>query len=321
MKCKICGNTQGNETYHAKETMFGFDNTFEYIQCASCGCLQIVEIPANMADYYPREYYSFVSEPSNYKVNALARWFKKTRDNFAIFNRGILGKIFFKISPNGTLSVLSPVEVSRDSRILDVGCGSGIFLHTLRELGFKHLKGIDPYLQEDIRYKNGLTIDKKGIHEQDGQWDLIMLHHAFEHIPDQLETMEAIQRLLAPGGICLIRIPIVSSYAWEHYKTNWIQLDAPRHFFLHSIDSLKLIAGKAGMEVAKINYDSDELQFMGSEQFIKGIPLRGQKSYVIDPSISIFTNEEVTAYKKKAKELNEKKLGDQAAFYLKKKGQ
>jgi hypothetical protein len=69
----------------------------------------------------------------------------------------------------------------------------------------------------------------------------------------------------------------------------WVQLDAPRHFFLHSANSLGLLAGKVGMAVTETVYDSDELQFVGSEQYLKGIPLRSENSYVVNPSRSHFT--------------------------------
>lgn len=57
-----------------------------------------------------------------------------------------------------------------------------------------------------------------------------MFHHSFEHIADPFETLCSVRRLLS-SGTCLIRIPIVDSWAWENYGVNWIQIDAPRHFF------------------------------------------------------------------------------------------
>jgi len=318
MKCKICGNSQDNEFFTVKELMFGYKDEFQYFKCGRCGCLQIAEIPANISTYYPEEYYSFISEPVNYKVNPLAKWVKKKRDNFALFNKGLIGKLLFKVSPNYTLACLSKVGLSKESRILDVGCGSGGFLHTLKELGFTDLLGIDPYITNEIRYDNGLLIEKKSIHEQDGQWDIIMLHHSFEHVPDQFETLDAISKLMAPGGICLIRIPTVSSFAWEKYKENWVQLDAPRHFFLHSINSIELLAAKAGMKVTQIEYDSNDLQFWGSEQYIKGIPLRRDGSPAATPSVSLFKKSDIRRFKEQAKKLNAQNLGDQAAFYLEK---
>ena len=143
-----------------------------------------------------------------------------------------------------------------------------------------------------------------------------MFHHSFEHIPDPTETLWSVSRLLTKKGICLIIVPTVSSYAWEHYRENWIQLDAPRHFFLHSIKSITLLAKKVNLNLEEIVYNSTDFQFWGSEQYLKNIPLKDPRSYGVDPSNSIFSNTEITVFKQKAKKLNLKNQGDACAFFL-----
>lgn len=39
--------------------MFGFRNEFTYIECAVCGTVQIEEVPTDIAEYYPGDYYSY----------------------------------------------------------------------------------------------------------------------------------------------------------------------------------------------------------------------------------------------------------------------
>jgi predicted SAM-dependent methyltransferase len=177
---------------------------------------------------------------------------------------------------------------------------------------------VDPYIDDTITYRNGLTIHKQSIHDMSGEWDLIMLDHAFEHLSDPLETLCSMQRLLSPGGVGLIRIPIASSYAWNHYRTNWVQLDAPRHFFLHTAESMRLLAAKAGLNLEHTVYDSTEFQFWGSEQYMRGISLDADNSYNGDVSRSIFTQAQIDGFRARAQKLNDEQQGDQAAFYLRK---
>jgi len=59
------------------------------------------------------------------------------------------------------LRSLSRVKLNKNSKILDIGCGAGNLLLELRELGFIHLVGIDPYIEKDIEYKNGVKILKR----------------------------------------------------------------------------------------------------------------------------------------------------------------
>jgi SAM-dependent methyltransferase len=309
MKCTICNNQSNNKSYQIKEMMFGFHDVFTYFECSNCGCLQIAEIPENMHKYYPDNYCSFLKQFNSCsdKINM----FKKLRNSYTVFGKGLIGKLLFNIKrPGLDLQSLRRINITRKSKILDVGSGVGILLHTLKNLGFNNLLGIDLYINEDLKYDNDLTILKKSIFDIDGQFDLIMFHHCFEHISNPCETLEAVSKLLNQDGLCLIRIPIVPSFAWKLYKNNWVQLDAPRHFFLFSIESIKLLAKKTGFEIVDILYDSTDFQFLGSELYLKNLPLNNL-------TMSIFTPDETKKFKRKTDELNKLKQGDQVAIYLK----
>lgn len=319
MACKICNNSHTNKSYEARELMLGYRDRFLYFQCSNCGCLQINEIPMNMSKYYPKEYYSYNQSPLEQFDNPVKKIVKNVRNRYAIFDKGPIGRFLYGKYPNEPLRSLSGViGLTKDARILDVGCGSGALLYTLKESGFENLLGIDPFIEENIEYDNRLSILKKNIHELAGEWDLIMFHHTFEHLSDPLEVLQSVSRLLSPKGSCLIRTPTVSSYAWEHYGVDWVQLDAPRHFFIHSIESIKIAAKNANLQLEKTIFDSTDFQFWGSEQYRQDIPLTSKRSYLIDQRNAIFPESIIASFKCKARELNLKGQGDSAAFYLSK---
>ena len=182
----------------------------------------------------------------------------------------------------------------------------------------KNLLGVDPFIEKDLLYDNGLAILKKEIDEVENGWDLIMLNHVLEHIEHQHEMLASIFSKLIPGGCCLIRIPTVSSHAWEHYKENWVQLDAPRHLFLHSVKSISLLSKEIGFDIENIIYDSNEFQFIGSEQYMKNISLDAELSYLSNPEKSIFKKEDIKKFKASAKRLNAENKGDQFSIFLRK---
>ena len=316
MECKICKNEKENKIYEAREMMFGIRENFTYFQCSACNCLQIADIPADMSRYYPSDYYSFSLGLK--AENPVKEFIKNHRNKYAVLNDSIIGKLLYNYFPNETYKTLSLLNLTKDTSILDVGCGNGALLHSLKEIGFKTLQGADPFIESEIIYPNGLKIAKQSIHEVKGKWDVIMLHHSFEHMSDPAETLRSIERLLSPTGCCLIRIPTASSFAWQHYSTNWVQLDAPRHFFLHSLESMDLLVKQSGLYIDKVVFDSNSFQFWGSEQYIKDIPLFDTKSYAVNKNGSVFSNSEIKTFEEKARELNKNKQGDSGAFFIRK---
>ncbi len=296
--------------------MFGTGESFRYIECNNCGCLQIEKIPKNIDQYYPENYYSYQEISNNGLIRSSLR---KARDRSSVFGVGLLGKLLNKISGNALLSMLSNLNLTRNSRILDVGCGQGALVHSLREIGFINVLGIDPFNAHDISYKNGLSVLKKQLHEVDGVWDVIMFNHSFEHMPDPLNILNKVASMLDVGGCCIIRIPVVSSYAWKHYKENWVQIDAPRHFHLHSVESMRMLAEKADLRLSDdVIYDSSDFQFWGSYQYEKEVCLYCYNSYVVNPTKSMFSKSDIKAYKVRARTLNKENNGDQAIFFLNK---
>ena len=317
--CRICGLNEHHPIYQVLERMYGLNEEFLYFQCVQCKCLQIEKFPEDIWRYYPKGYLSFATDPSLLYNKPIERWARCERDSYAALGKGFLGKSIEKIYPAPKdLKALSHISLTKQSKILDVGCGAGTLLYLLYEAGFSNVLGVDPYIDRDINYENGLFISRQEIQEVEGSWDLIMFHHSFEHMKDPLKVLQSVSKLLNSGGSCLIRIPLVSSLAWEDYGVHWVQLDAPRHFFLHSLDSLKILVRKEKFHIEDIIFDSDELQFWGSEQYKKDISLKSEKSYSVNPAQSIFSQKQIDQFRKKAVQLNLEARGDQAVFYLKK---
>ena len=303
-KCRICDNSENNTPYTLKEMMYGSGEKFDYFQCTKCKCLQISKFPADMSKYYDSNYYSYNLEEKNNFLNKILKY----RNQYAILKNSKIGKLLYKIFPKESLKIFSEILLNIDSKILDVGCGAGSLLHTFKESGFKNVLGIDPFIEKNIKHKNGLEVFKKTIFDINEKQDLIMFHHSFEHLANPLEILKKVNQLLNKNGVCLIRIPTVSSFAWKHYKEDWVQADAPRHFFLHSVNSMKVLAYHSGFDVKKIDYDSTEFQFWASECYKKGISLKKCKK-----------PDDTNKLRQQAEKLNNQNQGDQAIFYLWKK--
>jgi len=149
-------------------------------------------------------------------------------------------------------------------------------------------------------------------------FDVIMFHHALEHVPDPVSTIKHASERLRPGGLCLVRIPTASSEAFETFKENWVQLDAPRHLHVPSREGMRVMAEENGMSLEDTVDDSSAFQFWGSKQYQKDIPLRDPRSHFRNPAAELFTPEEMEGFEKHAQALNKANRGDQAIFFMRK---
>jgi len=175
------------------------------------------------------------------------------------------------------------------------------------------LVGQDPFqkwIVPGIKFHSGCLTDLAG------QFDLIMLHHSLEHAQDPLQLLIDLKRLSAPGASLLIRIPMAASEAWTQYGVNWYQIDAPRHLVIPSRKGMAILVQRAGFQLFKVKFDSDETQFLCSEQYRRGIPLRDGQSYYGNPHQRLFSHSDIAAAKARAREANTRERGDQGCFYL-----
>lgn len=323
MNCRICHNLITSNSIEVKEMMFNTRVPYKYFLCPNCGCLQIETVEKDSDKLYPSNYYSF----QTFKKFGILNWIKTNLIRYSVARALGVSSVRTFIFGNkkrnfGAHSLKG--KITKDDRILDIGCGDGGLIYALYKMGYKHVTGIDPYLHTEIQNGN-MHLLKKSVSQLDQniKFDVIMMHHSFEHVTNPSETLKKIRSLLSKNGTCIIRIPVADSFAFEKYKCNWVQLDAPRHNFLHSNKSMEILAESNGLSIENIVDDSTSFQFVGSEQYKNGIGLNDSKSYFVPfyrkfffNKKHIFTSRQIKEFDKKAKELNISGEGDQRIYYL-----
>jgi len=252
----VCGDTSKKVPITVREMMFGTREEFEYCQCPACGCVFLITLPFDMTDYYPEGYYSFGLKCNKRNIplndNVVSVFLRRRRTSFLLYGCDSLGHVMARLYPPQPLlleylSWIRHCHLGFSSRILDVGCGNGQMIKELKWHGFSCLTGIDAFIHSDEAPLKGVKILKMGIAEMEGTFDCIMLHHSFEHMDDPAGVCRHIARLLAQDGWALIRMPTVSSYAWEKYRQHWAQLDAPRHICVQSLKSWRYLPNRQGL--------------------------------------------------------------------------
>jgi len=320
MKCGICGNADANIPMTLQENLHGTKETFSYFQCSRCECIQISEIPADIGKYYPRNYYSFNSNQGSKYIEKKIDFFRKTQADYLIHGKNkFLGSLFtIGFPPPKVFTWIRNLKLSREDKVLDIGCGSGETLKRMYQLGYENLTGADPFIEKDYYFSDTFKIHKKDPLELDeaSKFDCIMMHHSFEHMEHQRAILAKVKQLLKPGGKILIRIPVYSKTLLDKYGINLVSLDAPRHFYVHSVKSMKILMEEANLRIDEIDFDSEEFSLWASEEYIHGISSGSESSCTNNRKKSIFSKSQIKAFKKEIKRLNEAHQSDCAAFYI-----
>ena len=302
--CHYCHSTQ-RTIFLATERMLGLGGEFRYASCTSCGSIQLFTIPEDLGPYYPRDYYSFgLLQPSGLLRNLL----KKIRIRTFLAT----GWKFF-LPPFGGYW-LKKLHPKFTDRIADVGCGNGQLLYELHVSGFKDLHGFDPFLENESRLGAGLQLWKKELEQTDLYFDVLMMHHSFEHMADPELVFKTCFERLNPGGRLLVRCPVSDAAVWKEKQSLWVQLDAPRHMTIPSTQGFVAAAQRSGFEVQEIIFDSTSFQFWGTAFYEQGEKLDSGKVR------TYFSEKQLVEWEQKAIQYNQEGVGDQACFFCVKPG-
>ena len=315
-KCRICGSSDVAERVAVREMMFGTGEVFDYTRCGDCGTLQIAEIPDDLARHYaPGAYYSFNNAQREPRAKT---WLKR------VAARGMVGRPDAFPKGGGPLArIRRGAEpwtahvpgLTRNSAILDVGCGEGARLAALARLGFDDLTGIDPYLPEASAgmAPEGIRMVSGELQDLDGTFDLITMHHSLEHFADPGAMLDAARRRLRPGGQIFVRIPLMQDGIWQRFGRHWAQIDAPRHLYLFTPEAFVDFAARRGFRTIAQGCDTLGWSLAWSEAYEQGLSMHGENGA---PNALPFSPRRIVACEAEARRLNAAGQGDQGWFVL-----
>ena len=284
--CRACGSIGVGQVHAIPESMYGSGEIFDYVECPVCESLQIMEIPEDLAAYYPADYYSQAPRTEPPEPRGIKRLLYELACETRSLNKpGTLRRAITAAMPlpgdfREVGRYLSATKFAhRYEQILDVGCGSSPHrLAAMKRCGFSNVKGIDPFVASDNNYY-GVPVRKCTISETSGEFALVMFHHSLEHVSNPVEDLTHARRLLRRGGLCILRLPISGGYFWRHFQRHWVELDAPRHLLIPTKQGLGALAKRAGLIVERIEFDSEPWEMEASRQYQRGISLKNQTHY------------------------------------------
>ncbi|MBT8257142.1 MAG: class I SAM-dependent methyltransferase [Bacteroidia bacterium] len=145
---------------------------------------------------------------------------------------------------------------SDSKRLLDIGCGTGDFLHLAKTNGWA-VSGIEPNEQARsiASSKNGPVIfdPAEWKNREEDLYDVITLWHVLEHLPDPSKAIQDYFKILSEEGSLIIAVPNFRSFDASYYKSNWAGYDVPRHLWHFSRDSIEILAEQNNFKLKSVH--------------------------------------------------------------------
>ncbi len=143
-------------------------------------------------------------------------------------------------------------KAPKHTKLLDFGCGSGIFVEELEKAGFD-AHGVD-ISDEAVRFgalqgiKNLSVIDSHKINFGDNTFDVVLSMDVLEHLEDEEWALKEIERILKPNGIFVVMVPA--------YMFLWgVQDEVAHHYRRYTKGSLlKVVKGTTKLNTIRATY-------------------------------------------------------------------
>ncbi len=318
-QCKVCHHQNKLEVINAKELFIGTREVFPYLYCNHCGSLSIKESPPNLQELYSK-YPAF-----DFSQIETRSWRQVLR-RYIIFKKNFLARLFlnfFNSWEDLAFKSLHGLNLNRSMSILDVGCGNGILIKTLKYFGFHNLTGIDPHLRQ-LSEESGFRLLKTNIEYLNEQFDVVMCHHSFEHVEDVYATAKYLDALTKPGGLLIIRIPNIESYSFRKYRESWHGIHAPFHYVLPSFEGMKKIFKNTKFHLQETRQEQIVELFLYNIDYSLNIGLMeplGVLSCLGDGPIGkkippTFTKKEISYWKEKTQAVIKSNIADYIGYYF-----
>ncbi|WP_163398671.1 class I SAM-dependent methyltransferase [Flavobacterium fluviatile] len=144
------------------------------------------------------------------------------------------------------------LEQSKKGKILDIGAGTGDFLLTAKNDGWKTI-GVEPSEKaKEIAKRKGISFVEEFSELENNSFDVITMWHVLEHVPNLELQIQELKRLLKPTGTLIVAVPNFKSYDANHYGEFWAAFDVPIHFWHFSKKSIKSLFEKVDIKLEKV---------------------------------------------------------------------
>ena len=236
INCNLCGESNYR--------ILQLAGAHKVVKCKKCGLIYINPQPeeAILFEHYNQEYF--------------APWLKE---------QFVARKKMWKRR-------LKKVQIfKRTGKLLDVGCGTGLFLNEAKRNGWDvYGTEVSSYAVDYAKKSFDIEVfegELKDNNFPDNFFDVITFWHVLEHTADPLGNLIEARRILKPGGIVVVAVPNVHNIIYKaaymlvklHKPKLFSAKDREIHLYHFSINTLKKMIEKADFTLIKFNIDKERI--------------------------------------------------------------
>ena len=266
--CPLCGADDTRLRFIVRDRLVGMPGRFPVVQCGQCSFVYLNPRPSeeSLHAYYPDEYFPVQSGVESPEAIAVAN--------------GLLARIQRAIPSAGP---------GGKPLILDVGCGTGLFLKLAREDGYR-VQGIEPgaTAAEYARTVYDLPVEcgtLQSVSVPPDSCDVVTMWHVLEHMPSPVGALQVVRELLKPGGLLVLGVPNIESAEARVFGRRWFSLDAPRHVCHFGPHTARQTIEAAGLVAERIVHSEGTAGLVYSVMGdITGVSLRVRNRQLAEPT-------------------------------------
>ena len=239
--CPLGCHAEDEEVLVGCDRIHNLPGVYPVVKCRVCGLLRTNPRPTvdTIGYYYPDDY-----GPHRETVGRFAN------------DGAITPRAWEKLS-------LSPFQWNnerlpsslRPGRLLEIGCGSGGFLHRMAQQGWI-VEGVELSANAaEAARRLGHKVFQgpfEAIPEKKGSYDLIIGWMVLEHLHDPVHCLQKMHRLAKPDGYLVLSVPNAGSLEFTLFKEKWYALHLPAHLFHFTPRTLQSVLEKGGWRIQRI---------------------------------------------------------------------
>ena len=246
--CDWCGTPGGDLAFEGPDRLMGLEGQFRLVRCPQCGLLR---------------------QNPRLAWESLKAYYGEGYDSYAPLNRELPHAWLRLDKRYGFWKHLRAVERhQRGGRLLDVGCGTGLFLEEALRSGRWQVEGVEPTEAAGAYAQRALQVP---IHlgrfgEADlpaASFDAITLWNVLEHVEFPVADLRRAHQLLKPGGVLVFSIPHYESLGRRVFGPHWVGWDLPRHLYVFPLPILGDMLSQLGFELVETRCLSTSYDLLG----------------------------------------------------------